>query len=202
MLEPRIAATGPNAVTCLPQERTKNIHEVRKERALKNLFEYAETLSESVQSNVALTTLKHRQKEDSSGKPLNLPGNMAKSADRINAWKSRFNAAKTQAKRERDNQRRGATSSSTDTVSRPANSAAEGSEGSQRLQTADSAKPETPAELSTKPKSPTIDQPRERRKAAQGEVRPEPTSAPNAISEATALEEREDRKGSEEGGIG
>ena len=187
---------------------------MRKERALKNLFEYAETLSESVQCNVALTTLKHRHKEDSSGKPLNVPGNVAKTADRINAWKSRFNAAKTKAKRERDNQRRGATSSSTDTASRPAKSSAEGSRGSQ---TADGAKPETPArsfllgepELSPKLQNPTNDEPRERGKAAQEELRPEPSSAPygesretNAISEAMAIEEKDDRKGSEEGGVG
>jgi len=151
---------------------------------------------------VALTTLKHRPKEDSSGKPLHVPGNVANTADRINAWKSRFNAAKTQAKRERDNQRRGTTSSTTTTASRPPNSSAEGSRG---LQTSDGAKPE----ISTKPKSPTHDQSRERGKAAQEELRPEPSSAPkdeyqetNAISEATAIEEKEDRKGSEEGGVG
>jgi hypothetical protein len=116
-----------------PEERPKNIYQLRKERALKNLSEYAETLSESVRAHVALTALKNRPKEDSSGKAINVPSHVSDTADRINAWKSRFQAAKTQAKRGRDNKRMG-TSSSANTASRPATDSAAGSRG---LQTAD-----------------------------------------------------------------
>jgi len=85
-----------------PEERVKNIHQLRKENALKNLAEYADTLSESVKSKVELTKLKERPKEIDPSRKIALGKNVADTADRINSWKNRFQTAKKQAKREKN----------------------------------------------------------------------------------------------------
>jgi hypothetical protein len=90
-----------------PAERPKNIHQLRKENALKNLGEYADRLSESVRSQVQLTALKDWPPEDPNKAKSGSRGQYTSdTADRINSFKTRFNAAKTAAKREKDKEKR------------------------------------------------------------------------------------------------
>ena len=89
-----------------PADRPKNIYQLRKENALKHLSEYADRLSESVKSQVQLTSLKNWPPDTGSSRADSRGMQVSDTADRINSWKARFNTARTASKREKEKEKR------------------------------------------------------------------------------------------------
>ena len=101
----------------------KNAHDLRKENALKNLDKYAGILSQSNRSQVPLVTLREKEREREALNAAAQTQSVGSNADRLNAFKSRLQVAKRQAKRDKRN--RAATPGSLSAVSHSPRTAAE-----------------------------------------------------------------------------
>ena len=83
----------------------RNAYDLRREHALKNLDKYAEILSQSSRSQVPLITLREKEREREALNAVAQTQSVGSNADRLNAFKSRLQGAKRQAKRDAAEQR-------------------------------------------------------------------------------------------------